>query len=554
MRSRLIIAVLALLAAACQADAPADAPASFVDVAAEVGLDFEHSAFHWDVSADLPAMMGGGLCWIDYDGDGWLDLFLTNTWTGIEWGRWYAGDGIPTSALYRNDRGRFEDVGRQAEIATELRGNGCVAADFDLDGHMDLYVTSDRANALFWNDGDGTFTEGARAAGVDANGWHAGAAVGDLNLDGWPDLFVAGYADINNRIEGAAGGFPSTFQPVRDLLFINQGPSDGGPATFVELGEELGVDQFGDTHEYGLGGVIADLDGSGGLDLYVANDTDPNRLYLNTPWPGGREADPIGAGFRLADAPSAGVDDDNSGMGVAAGDFSGDGRPDLFVTNLGSQLHSLYVNESGPSVAFADATAATGIGDVGGDYTGWGATWADLDLDTDLDLIVANGAIPLLDRVADAQPLQGLINDGSGLRLRDASGELGLSAIGSLLARGSAVADYDNDGDPDVAINSIGSPVTLLRNDVGGPWLTVELDGFYPGAVVKAVLPDGTAMVRTILAGSSYLSSEDPRAHFGLGAAESVAELVVYWPGGGETVLTDLHANQLVEVDHPGRG
>lgn len=553
VRTVIPIVLLAVFAAGCQAAAEENRPARFEDVASEVGLDFTHSAFRWEVTADLPSMMGGGLCWIDYDGDGWLDLFLTNTWTGIEWGRWYASDGIPTSALYRNDRGEFESVGLDAGIATELRGNGCVAADFDLDGHMDLYVTSDRNNALFWNNGDGTFTEGAAAAGVDDNGWHAGAAVGDLNADGWPDLFVAGYTDLNSRIEGAAGGFPSTFVAVRDLLHISRGPGPDGKVTFVELGRELGIDQFDGMHEYGLGGVIADFDGEGGLDLYVANDTDPNRLYLNTLVPGGRDADPLGAGFRLTHAPDAGVDDDNSGMGVAAGDYSGDGLPDLFVTNLGSQLHSLYVNQSGGS--FTDATGDLGVGDVGGDYTGWGATWADVDLDTDLDLVVVNGSIPLLDRVADAEPMQVLANqsaEGRPGQLVDVSGELGVSAIGPLLGRGSAVADYDNDGDLDIVINSIGSPVTLLRNDVAGQWLGVELSGFHPGAVIRATLADGTTLARTVLAGSSYLSSEDPRAYFGLGAAEEVAELVVSWPNGGESMLTDVGANQIVVVERPG--
>ena len=149
-RAGALLSVLVLVAVAgCQAGETEDQPASFVDVAADVGLDFEHSAFHWEVSADLPSMMGGGLCWIDYDGDGWLDLFLTNTWTGIEWGRWYAGEGVPTSAFYRNHKGEFTDVGSETGLATELRGNGCVAADLDLDGHTDLYVTSDRSNALF---------------------------------------------------------------------------------------------------------------------------------------------------------------------------------------------------------------------------------------------------------------------------------------------------------------------------------------------------------------------------------------------------------------------
>ncbi len=184
-------------------------------------------------------MMGGGVCWIDFDGDGWLDLFLTNTWSDGEWGQWYASEGIPHGALFRNTRGTFEDVTEVTGLDVEMRGNGCVAADFNLDGATDLYVTSDRSNALFWNNGDGTFTEGAERAGVNANGWHTGAVVGDLNDDGWPDMFVAGYADLNNRRDDATTGFPNTFLPVRDLVFLNDGPGASGDVTFHEVGEVL---------------------------------------------------------------------------------------------------------------------------------------------------------------------------------------------------------------------------------------------------------------------------------------------------------------------------
>jgi hypothetical protein len=541
-----------VILAACQEDVPADNPASFVDVAAAVGLDFRHSAFHWDVSVDLTSMMGGGLCWIDYDDDGWFDLFLTNTWSDGEWGRWSRGDGIPHSALFRNDGGEFEDVTEASGLDMPLRGNGCVAADFDLDGATDLYVTSDRLNVLFWNEGDGTFTEGAESAGVNTGGWQTGAVVGDVNGDGWPDMFVAGYADLNNRREGATTGFPNTFLPVRDLLYLSNGPGPDGRVTFREIGEALGLDLVAGDHEYGLGGAMVDLDDDGDLDLYVANDTNPNRLYENVAWPGGSGADPSGLGFRLVDAPQARVDDDNSGMGVAAGDYSGDGRVDLLVTNLGSQVHSVYINDTVTTLAFRDATGE--VPDLGGEYTGWGATWTDIDLDTDLDLIVANGAIPVLDLIADAQPIQVLFNQaaGSPFGLVDVSAEIGAEELGTLLGRGSAVADYDNDGDLDVAINAIGSPVTLLENQVVGRWLTVALELFAPGAEITVVLPDGTELSRTVLAGSSYLSSEDPRAHFGLGAATNVIQVRVLWPDGRETIRTeDLAANQLIRMSPP---
>ena len=223
-------------------------------------------------------------------------------------------------------------------------------------------------------------------------------------------MFVAGYADVNNRIPGATAGFPNTFFPVRDLFYLSDGPGIDGRVAFQEVGESIGLDLFEESYEYGLGGAMVDFDADGDLDLYVANDTNPNRLYENVAWPGGAGADPLGIGFRLQHVPESGVDDDNSGMGVAAGDYTGDGRPDLFVTNLGSQQHSVYVNQTDATLSFRDGTGSLGAPDLGRDYTGWGATWADVDLDTDLDLVIANGAIPLLDRVADAEPMQVLAN------------------------------------------------------------------------------------------------------------------------------------------------
>ena len=181
---------------------------SFVDVAAEVGLDFRHGAFQWGTTGDPNAMMGGGVCWIDVDDDGWLDLFVVNTWSNGEWGRWREEGALPSTRLFRNDRGRFTDVTDEWGAGLEVRGNGCVAADLDLDGHTDLYVTTERENVLLWNEDGDRFEVDDGAAGVDTYGWQAGAAVGDVNDDGWPDLFVAGYADLNHPVDGADPGVP----------------------------------------------------------------------------------------------------------------------------------------------------------------------------------------------------------------------------------------------------------------------------------------------------------------------------------------------------------
>ena len=501
-------------------------------------------------------MMGSGLCWLDYDSDGWLDLFVVNSFTEAEASRWNESGGLPTLALYRNREGRFEDTSQEAEVDIAARGNGCVAADFDRDGALDLYVTSDRTNLLLWNRGDGTFQEGAADAGVAASGWQSGAAVGDINGDGWPDLLVAGYADVNYPNPEATGGFPDTFLGVRDLVFLSNGAGGDGRVTFREVGEEAGIEAKTEHggYEYGLGVVVVDVDGDADLDVYVANDTNPNRLYRNVPWPGGESADPLGLGFRFEEISAVvGLADDRAAMGIAPGDYDRNGRFDFFVTNTKNQGHGAFRDVSAAArPLYAEDAAAFAELDL---YTGWGVSWVDLDLDTDLDLVLANGGIPLTDLVEDAMPLQAFENvSGATTRFTDVSEALGLDAVGTLHGRGSAAADYDNDGDVDVAVNSVGGPLVLLQNrGTTRDWLEVELVGFHPGAVVAVRLPDGRDLVRQILAGSSYLSSEDPRAHFGLGTGASAVEVVITWPGGGQTHLADIEPNQIVRAHPPTR-
>jgi ASPIC and UnbV/FG-GAP-like repeat len=484
------------------------------------------------------AMMGGGVCWLDFDGDGWLDLYAVNSYSvEVDVARWKERGGLPRSALYRNVEGRFVDVSRGSGADLDLRGNGCVAADFDGDGRSDLYVTAAGYDALLWNEGGGRFVEGARAAGIDAYGWHTAAAVGDVNADGRPDLFVAGYADLNAPIPGAAGGFPSTYAGVRDRLYLNLGPGADGRPRFRDVAAAAGVETG--AVEHGLGAAFTDVDGDGRLDLYVANDLDPNRLYLNVPADGA-------LGFRFEERGSeAGVDDENAGMGVAAADASGDGRPDLVVTNSHRQLHGVFRSD-GRGFAFADGRPDFAPA-FDTDLAGWGASWADLDNDGRLDLVVANGAIPVTDLTMDAQPVKVLAEQGG--EVVDVSAGVGLAEGPLANGRGLAAADYDNDGDLDVAVASIGGPLVLLRSSgAEGHWLEVRLGRFAPGARVTAVLPDGRRLVREVRAGTSYLSSEDPRVHFGLGGASSVRELVVRYPDGRVTRLGDLAADRVVTI------
>jgi hypothetical protein len=487
-------------------------------------------------------MMGGGLCWLDFDGDGWLDLYVVNSWAEQERSRWLDEGGLPRNALFRNEGGRFVDVSEGSGADLAVRGNGCVAADLDRDGHTDLFVTTDANAALLWNEGDGTFTEGASEAGVAAPGWTAGAAVGDVDGDGWLDLFVAGYVDRNAEVPGATQGFPGTNLGVRDLLYLSDGGPPGGPVTFREVGADAGLEVV--AFEYGLGARFGDYDVDGDLDLYVANDTRPNRLYSNVAWPGGAAADPSGLGFRFEEmAGRAGVADPNAGMGVASGDFDGDARGDLFVTNARGQVHAAYRSEEGesPGAAFVDVRDELGP-DLSGS-TGWGTVFADLDLDADLDLLYVNGAVPVTDLGADAERLRVLLNDGGGT-----FEQVDVDDAGPLVARGSAAADFDNDGDLDVAVNVVGGHLVLLENRLGGGhWLAVDVGAAAPGTRVTVTLDDGRTMVREAAAGSSYLSSEDPRLHFGLADA-AVAAVDVRWPDGEVVRLTDVDADRIVEV------
>jgi ASPIC/UnbV protein/VCBS repeat protein len=523
------------------------------DVAQRVGLDFRQGAFHWDVSADAPAMIGGGLCWIDYDGDGWLDLFVVNGYSQNERDEWLAAGGLPTTRLYRNHHGQFTDVTDETGAGLAVRGQGCVAADLNGDGNTDLFVTTAGQNQLLWNGGDGTFSEGAEAAGVGEFGWYTGAAAGDVNGDGRLDLVVMGYVDQANRIPEATLGFPNTHLGRRDLLFLNTGEGANGTATFREVGREVGMEVIG--FAYGLGVVMSDFERDGDLDIYVANETNPNRLYENVQWPGGAKADPLGLGFRFEErgAP-AGVADLGSGMGIADADFDGDGRSDLFISNSRGQGHAVYrsnpPDENDPS--FTDVRA-----DIGPDLshsTGWGVNFADLDLDTDLDLLLVNGDVPVTDLAADAEPMKAYRNlgpDDPG-HFEDVGERVGLAKVGRRLARGSAAADYDNDGDLDIAVLTVGGPLVLLENTgASGNWLEVAAEGFPPGTEATVVLPDGRELKRELLAGSSYLSSEDPRLHFGLGQADHVTELRVRWPGGEVTKLSDVEANRLEQVKAP---
>jgi hypothetical protein len=533
-------------AATSRALAKGFAGVRLTDVAKQVGLNFTQGAFRFgpDVS-DPPAMMGGGVCWLDYNNDGWMDLFAVNSYADANIPSWQQHGGLPRSALFRNDHGRFTNVSVRSGAGVRVKGTGCVAADFNGDGYTDLFVTTTVDDELLWNNGNGTFTEGARSQGIVSFGWHSGAAVTDVNGDGRPDLLVVGYTDPNAPTPGSAAGFPTNHLGVKDELFLNLGNRPNGRARFRDVGPKVGLDPHS---EHGLGAVFTDVNGDGRPDLYVANDLDPNRLYLNEPAKNG-------LGFKLVETgTAAGVAERNAGMGVAAGDYTGDGRPDLFVSNNRSQRHAAFSSRASSATdpTFADARPSFAQA-FGSSFAGWGTSWVDLNRDGYLDLVLANGAIPITKLSTDARPVQVLENltaQGQTNTFADASNLPGLLAIAGLNGRGVAAADFDNSGNQSVAINQIGGSLVLLKTTSrSGHWLEVSLTGFHPNAVVTAVLPDGRRLVREIHAGSSYLSSEDPRLFFGLGSATSVKELVVQLPFSGRvTRLTNIRAGQILTV------
>ncbi|HST15592.1 MAG TPA: FG-GAP-like repeat-containing protein [Gaiellaceae bacterium] len=499
------------------------------NVASTVGLDFTQGSFRFGVANESKAMMGGGVCFIDYNGDGKIDLFAVNSYASADTQTWDAHGGLPRSRLFENVGGRFSDVTSKTHAGLAVQGDGCVAADLNGDGRTDLAVTTTSGVELLWNEG-GTF----RTTTLPGNGWYTGIASADVNGDGRPDLFVAGYSDPNDPVPGSFAGFPTNIAGVRDLLFLN----DGG-GRFREVGIAAGLEASAFRH--GLGAQFMDVNGDGRPDLYVANDEDPNELYVNVPWPGGAETDPAGLGFRFEErATQAGIADPFAGMGVAAGN----GR--LLVTNSRGEPSAAYLR-SGPE-EFSNDRPRVDPG-LGRGFAGWGASWVDLQNTGRLDLVLTAGAIPVTNLAQDAEAVRVLAQNQRGA-LRDNT----KAVLGNLQlnGRGLAVADVWNDGRQEIAINTIGGNLVLLQpTKPSGHWLDVALSRFSPGAVVTAILPSGRSITGEVRAGSSYLSSEDPRVHFGLGSATRVAQLIVRSTSGQYTRLANVPVDRVVTALAP---
>jgi enediyne biosynthesis protein E4 len=511
---------------------PADPCAAFRlrEVAAESGVAFRHDPGRSE-GRHLPETMGSGVAWLDYDGDGWLDLYLVQSGP-------FPPDGSAGAAnrLYRNlgegGNGRFEDVTERSGAGDRGYGQGVAAADADGDGDTDLYVANFGPDAFLRNRGDGTFERAE--AGLAAGGWSSSAAFGDVDGDGDLDLYVARYVRYDPGHGLFCGDFeagrrdycdPSLFEGENDLYFENRG--DG---TFRDATAHAG---FGEANGRGLGVVFTDLDGDRRPEVYVANDLTVNLLFRNR-GDGTFEDVSLFSGAAVNREGKA-----EAGMGILVADVDGDLAPDLGVTNFDAETNTLYRNLSTPGEPqFEDVSAPSGFGPPSYNLLGFGLAAPDLDLDGDVDVYVANGHVyetPRWDTVTYAQPDLLLAGDGRG---RFADCRRAVPPVEPRVSRGLAAADYDNDGDPDLAIQNLGTAPYLLRNEIdrGDRWLGVALRGRAPnpGAVgARVILTTARGrQLRQVTAGDSYQSTSDPRLLFGLAEGDEPKELEIDWPSG----------------------
>ncbi len=523
----------------------ATTPPLFREAAEETGLRFVH-VNGGTGQYYLPEIMGPGAALLDYDGDGDLDAYL------LQGGP--LGDGgaaePPTNRLFRNERKdgaplRFTDVTAAAGVGDAGYGMGAAVGDYDGDGDLDLYVTNFGPNVLYRNNGDGTFADVTAEAGVGDGRWNTSAAFLDYDRDGDLDLFVLAYIDFtvagNKRCFDAGGApdycNPNLYRPLPDRLFANQG--DG---RFRDVSEQAGITAAVGP---GLGVTCADLDGDGWQDVYVANDGAANHLWINRrDGTFSEEALLAGAAFNAEGAPEG-------SMGVAAGDFDGDGDEDLFMTHLNMESNTLYVNDG--AALFQDVTAGAGLAHTSLAFTGFGTEFFDYDQDGRLDLFSANGAVRNLESARDRpypydQRNQLFHNQGDS-RFLDVTETAGPAFQLSEVSRGAALGDVDGDGDLDVLVGNNRGPARLLLNEAAaGNWLQIELrspgaNRFALGARVGLVLPSGRTLWRRVRVDGSYLSSSDPRVHFGLGSGESYQEARVHWPDGSREGFPGGSAN-----------
>ena len=514
----------------------------FTDITAELSIEFRHVNGESGKKYFIEPI-GSGVALFDFDNDEDLDIYFVNgsDLPGI------SSSIPPTNRLYRNDDGAFTNITDTASVGDTGYGLGCCVGDYNNDGFTDLYVTNYGPNVLYRNNGDGTFSDVADTADVGGNQFSSGCAFVDVDADGYLDLYVVNYVqfDPETNPECTRQGIPTYCTPealpgVADVFYRNNG--DG---TFTDVSEKVGV---GAASGKGLGVVCGDVDNDGDVDVFVANDTTPNFLYRNERNGVAMTEDALFAGVALSEEGRA-----YSGMGANLGDFDNDGYLDIVITNFQDQTNSLYHNAQ--SGFFTEMSFATGIGERSLPYLAWGVDFIDFNNDGWLDLFVANGHLD--DNIAEidpigryAQPNQLFLND-RGIRFSE---NPDAAIAQQKVSRGTAFGDMDNDGDIDIVVSNLKDTPTVLRNDGDNTsqWLVVKLIGTHCnrdaiGARVTVISEDLTQM-REVKSGSGYLSQNDLRLHFGLGAAGSVDMLTVRWLCGKVQTLQNIETNQVLVI------
>jgi enediyne biosynthesis protein E4 len=542
----------ATLGVAIQFAAAVDGP-TFVDIARSAGLTHTIVFGGSDRNTYILETTGTGVAFFDYDADGVLDLLFTNGATiGHE-------ATAPSLRLYRGDgSGAFIDVTDRAGVSRSGWGQGVAVADYDNDGFEDIYLTFFGKNVLFHNNRNGTFSDVTARAGVAAGGWSTSAAWFDYDNDRLVDLFVARYIDFSLETAPRPGaqlagvncsyrGFPVMCGPrglkgMRDMLFRNNG--DG---TFTDVTERAGIDA---SHYRGLGVVSGDYNNDGKVDLFVANDAQPNQLYRNHG--GGRfEETALGAGVA--------VDEDGrarAGMGVDFGDYDNDGWLDLTIGNFFGEPCSLYRNQQDGT--FVETTWSSRIGPPTIPILTWGSKFLDYDNDGWKDVVYVNGHVypevdaHNLDETYAQRPF--LFRNGGKGTFTSVGGSAGLVWNNRWAARGAAIGDFDNDGDVDIAVAVVNGPPILLRNngESAGHWVTVSLQGTTSNRDAIGARLTVRAGLRTITeevgGGGSYLSQSDRRIHIGVGEATRIDTLEVAWPSGTKDRVGPLDVDAFITI------
>ncbi len=522
----------------------------FENVGKQAGLDFKLTS-GTSSKAYILESMGGGLGFIDYDQDGWTDLYLVN---GSTLDAERNGTNQASSSLYHNNRdGTFTDVTEKAGVKTSRWGMGMCAADVNNDGFEDLYVTQYGPNNLFLNKGDGTFQDFSKESGTMAPGWSSSCAFADYDRDGDVDLYVSSYVefDVNHLPEDSAlcrfRGFkvqcgPRGLIPAKGRLFEND-----GTGRFTDVTERTGIARA--RPYYSLGVVWGDYDNDGDPDLFVANDSTPNYLFRNN---GDKTFSEVALQAGVA------VSDDGreqASMGADFGDYDNDGDLDLIITNFSEDYHTLYRNDG--QGRFTDVSFISGIAEPSWKYLGWGARFADLDLDGYPDIVAASGHVyPEVDthQIGAYRQLNQVYRNLRNGKFELATKELGPGFEELHSSRGLATGDLNNDGQIDIIIANLDEAPSLLMNKgVPGNWLEVKLKGVRSNrsAIGARVTIHTSSMteLREVKSGSSYQSQSDLRLHFGLGPAKVVDELQVRWPDGAVQTLMKIRGNQILTIE-----